>query len=997
MNRLRIALGILILTLGPLPATRGAEGDRAQDPAQPDPVRPEWIWAASDRQPGQQAAFSKSFQLAGPVERATLHLAADFTQCRLSLNDVPLLDLDPYGPWLQRDVTDDLVIGENRLHLRCKSGDGPAAVAISLQLIDADGTSQTILSGPDWSTETGAAVSFGKVAPELWDVENLAKVSAFDDYEQWRRASGADQGTDPATFVTQPGFEVDLLRSATADEGSWVSMAFDPQGRITIAREDKGLLRMTLAEKGDQIQQVETINDDLLECRGLLYAHGSLYANANNSKGMYRLSDSNGDDQFDETKLLREFPGAVGHGRNDLALGPDGMIYSIHGDSVDLPSEDIIDRTSPLRAARRGIRSEEGHLIRTDRDGQHWELIASGLRNPFGIDFNPDGQLFTYDADNEYDMGSPWYRPTRIDQLVSGADFGWRRKNNGEWPPYYPDHADNALPTVDVGKGSPTAVKSGARSSFPDRYRRAMFVLDWAYGRILACHLSPRGAGYACRVESFLAGRPLNVTDLDFGPQGHLYVITGGRKTQSALYRIRYVGPNSAPAAETKQQIARRTFSQASRQLQEQLADFHQQRGEETLSTAWIHLAHPDPIIRNSARIAIEHQPHSMWRSRAISEPSAEHAATALLALARADHPGDREIMLQKLNALDVAPLTANAKLSMLHAYRLVLDASSQPQAGEATNVDPATIDATKQRLLDWLKHETHLPVAPLGSGYGVLQELARLSADHHTPGAVTPLIQLLKAAETQRDRMNALYMLCHQSQDWSIEDRTLFFEALGELERTAFSGAGMPGRLKQIRDHALATLTDQERSQLATLVQPAAINQWQPKTVSRPFVKKWTLEDITAALSQQTPSGDASRGEVLFREVMCVSCHRVDGRGGVLGPDLTAVASRFRPRDILASIVEPSEVIAEKYRGAQIVTTDGNIYSGQVVTGGDYRSSILQIATDPLDPGKTVEIPKQEIEIHRPSKISPMPDGLLDTLTAAEIADLLAYLTHRR
>ncbi|MCS7468579.1 c-type cytochrome [Stieleria sp. ICT_E10.1] len=970
-----------------LPA--GDENARADEIAGVTPnARPAWIWGTKDRDAGQPVTLSKPFQVRAAVARATMHLAADFTRCSVTLNRRPLAQLDEYAPWMQWDVTDRLVTGTNQVSLDCTSGAGPAAVAMSLEVAYADGSIETLVSGQDWTTNRGAAVSLGGVAREFWNVSELAQISPFEDYEQWRRASGADAGTDPATFVTQPGFEVDLVRSAKPDEGSWVSMALDPQGRITIAREDKGLLRMTLSRDGKRITAVETINDELRECRGLLYAYDALYANANNSKGMYRLRDTNADDQFDQVELLREFPGQVGHGRNDLALGPDGMIYSIHGDSVELATENLEDHTSPLRAARKGQRSEEGHLIRTDRDGSHWELVASGLRNPFGIDFNDDGEVFTYDADNEYDMGSPWYRPTRIVQLVSGGDYGWRRTTNGQWPPYFPDHSDNALPTVDVGKGSPTAVKSGARSSFPAPYRRALFALDWAYGRILACHLSPRGAGYACRVETFLAGRPLNVTDLDFSPDGELFVITGGRKTQSALYRIRYVGPSQDAALLTEQQTRRRAFSSRSRTLRRQLATLHQPNTE-SLATAWEHLSHPDPLIRNAARIAVEHQDLTRWRQAALSEPDPETQATALLALARGGNIGDHDAVLHALDALKVKSLSSFGKLSMLHAYRLILAA--------VPTADSTASNSSKQRLMRWLETDPHATVAPLGSGGPVHEALCRLAADHHLAGVVPPLMGLLRAGQSQRERMNALFMLCHQPDGWSIDDRILFFEALGELERTAFSGAGMPGRLKQIRDHAVAHLTEDERVKLASLIQPSTLSQAAPKQVSRPHVRKWTLDELVTALDQLSLPGDAERGESLFGDVLCASCHRVAGRGGVLGPDLSSLAARFSQRDILASIVSPSDVIAEKYRSVQVVTTDGKIVSGQVVTGGDYRSSNLQLATDPLDPGKVVEIPKANIQLHRPSDVSPMPEGLLDTLSARDVADLLAFLTRQR
>src|SRR3989442_5657069 len=101
------------------------------------------------------------------------------------------------------------------------------------------------------------------------------------DYNQWKEALSTNAATDASRIMALPGFSVELLRSARAGEGSWVAMTFDPRGRIVIAREDRGLLRLTLPTKSTQSVLVETINTNLLECRGLLFAYDALYVNAN--------------------------------------------------------------------------------------------------------------------------------------------------------------------------------------------------------------------------------------------------------------------------------------------------------------------------------------------------------------------------------------------------------------------------------------------------------------------------------------------------------------------------------------------------------------------------------------------------------------------------------------------------------------------------------------------------------------------------------------------
>ena len=79
-----------------------------------------------------------------------------------------------------------------------------------------------------------------------------------------------------------------------------------------------------------------------------------------------------------------------------------------------------------------------GWIVRTDQDGKNWELLCAGLRNTYDIAFNTDGELFTFDSDMEWDTGTPWYRPTRVNHLVRGGEYGWRN-GTGKWPEYSPD------------------------------------------------------------------------------------------------------------------------------------------------------------------------------------------------------------------------------------------------------------------------------------------------------------------------------------------------------------------------------------------------------------------------------------------------------------------------------------------------------------------------------------------------------------------------------
>ena len=112
-------------------------------------------------------------------------------------------------------------------------------------------------------------------------------------------------------------------------------------------------------------------------------------------------------------------------------------------------------------------------MLRFRPNGTEWTYVSTGYRNPFDGAFNEDGEFFVYDADMEWDMGMPWYRPTRLCWAMPGSEFGWRN-GTGKWPKYY---EDSMPPVTEFGPGSPVGVVSGKGAKFPAKYQRAIYCL----------------------------------------------------------------------------------------------------------------------------------------------------------------------------------------------------------------------------------------------------------------------------------------------------------------------------------------------------------------------------------------------------------------------------------------------------------------------------------------------------------------------------------------
>ena len=462
-------------------------------------------------------------------------------------------------------------------------------------------------------------------------------------------ATGLAIGENKATPVDRiraaKDFKVELLYSVPASEqGSWVNLCLDGKGRIIASDQFGGLYRFAPPVLGKPLaaSQIEKIPANIRAANGLLWAFDSLYVVVNDyedkiESGLYRVTSSKGDDTLDKVELLRAIKTRGDHGTHAILLSPDKKsLFLITGNGttptqtsssrvpLNWGEDHLLPRIPDGRGFMRDVLAPGGIIYRVSPDGKEFEIYSSGYRNIFDAALNRDGELFTYDADMEYDFNTSWYRPTRILHVVSGSEFGWRN-GTGKWPEWYPD---SLPPVVNIGPGSPTGMTFGYGAKFPLKYQEALFGLDWSWGKIFAVHLTPNGSSYTATKEEFISGAPLPVTDAIVNPaDGAMYFAIGGRKVQSGFYRVTYEGKESTTPARSN------ADGRSARELRHKLEAFHGRQDSKAVKEAWPHLDSEDRFIRWTARVAIEWQPSSQWADKALSEKNPARQLEALLAL----------------------------------------------------------------------------------------------------------------------------------------------------------------------------------------------------------------------------------------------------------------------------------------------------------------------------------------------------------------------------
>ena len=592
---LLLAAFLLVVGRSTATATATATEDKSPESAP-------WIWSPQHQQgevPHGPVFFRKSFSVTQPIS-GQIGIAAD-DRYELFVNGKQVAEGAAWRRLDQHDLSQHLVAGKNVVAVRVMNEEN-AYAGLAVHITIQQPTEElTIVTDRSWRSNVTPLPLWhlaqyndfrwprAALLSDAQQHESQPDAAAQESTESGESEVATKDDDDPqGLLVVKDGQQLDSFQTVDdgsiqhpdgfvveridchAQTGSLIAMAFNEFGDLIVSREEGHLSVLFDANYDGTIDTIRTYCELVTNCQGILPLNGQVFVTGDgpDGKGLYRLDDSDLDGMAESATLLVAFiEDRAEHGPHGLTLGPDGMIYVVVGNHARVAT-DYAD-TSPYRyfyegdlilpryedpgGHALGVKAPGGVIIRTDLEATHVERFAGGLRNPYDLAFNRAGDLFTHDADMESDQGTAWYRPTRVDHVIAGGEFGWR-SGWAKWPDYYPD---SLPPIADTGRGSPAGLVVYEHGQFPALYHDTLFSCDWSEGRILAIHLQPDGASYVTETEEFLSGRPLNAVDIEVGPDGGLYVITGGRGTKTFLYRISYHGVGTrVPVAHDSQLIA---------------------------------------------------------------------------------------------------------------------------------------------------------------------------------------------------------------------------------------------------------------------------------------------------------------------------------------------------------------------------------------------------------------------------------------------------------
>ena len=480
----------------------------------------------------------------------------------------------------------------------------------------------------------------------------------------------------------------------------------------------------------------------------------------------------------------------------------------------------------------------------------------------------------------------------------------------------------------------------------------------------------------------FLSGKGMPVSDLEFGKDGAMYFTVGGRGTQGGLYRVSYPGSGGTSYSFAKplpvHEPWRTKFGNEVAAESESIQnDGPAQPLLDLIKNAFVSGDRFKEFhARNGdlGRLFTALQPNN-WEDSLPRAQAARIQLNHLLGAARTA-PGWQEHLLRELTKFPFDSLNDELKLFKLRVIKVSFARQGRP-AEELVKLGveklirqyPAKTFALNRELselLIWLTRSGDAPVPSVEESASDGTRASRLLVIDKT-------LALLESSPAQEEQIWYACML-REAAGWTRAQRERYFAWFAKA-RAFKGGNSAPKFIARIRDDALAHVPEAERAFFAALADGSVVAE--KVAPPRPFVKAWTVADLAPDLDKISTGRNFARGKEMYAAAQCAICHLFGGQGGNLGPDLTAVSSRFNRRDLLEAIVDPNKGLSEQYPVYRVTQFDGKKdVAGMII---EENNEVLKVLVDPLR-GTAEAISKFRPPKRELLPISPMPPGLLST-----------------
>lgn len=231
---------------------------------------------------------------------------------------------------------------------------------------------------------------------------------------------------------------------------------------------------------------------------------------------------------------------------------------------------------------------------------------------------------------------------------------------------------------------------------------------------------------------------------------------------------------------------------------------------------------------------------------------------------------------------------------------------------------------------------------------------------------------------------------LRHLKTGWNLELRKTFFEWFTRA-KSYKGGASFGLFIENMKKTALENTPEEQKIALKETIEAEPPAGQVFTSEPRAFVQNWTVADFDDVIHVGLEGNrDFVNGRKMFGAATCFACHRFNQEGGAIGPDLTSVAGKFSPRDLLESIIEPGKEISDQYGQMIFEMKDGSIVTGRIM---NLSGDVVKVNTNMMNPDDITDVDRKRLKEMKPSPISMMPPGLVNTLSKDDVLDLLAYL----